>query len=92
MEKNQINSCPGKSRHINVRHFFVKDSIDKGEVRVEYFTTQLMLADYFTKPLIGKIFRKLRDVLMGYKYILELDPTILSSIKYRVGNHLKYSD
>ena len=29
---------------------------------------------------------------MGYKLILKLDPTISSSIKERVGNHIKYSD
>ena len=33
--------------------FFMKDRIDKGEVRVKYCPTHLMLADYFTKPLMG---------------------------------------
>ena len=35
MLKNGRNSCTGNSRHINIRYFFVKDRIDKKEVRVE---------------------------------------------------------
>ena len=28
-----------------------------------------MVADYFTKPLQGQLFRDMRDVIMGYKDI-----------------------
>ena len=63
----------------------MKDRIDKGEMRVEYCPTHLMLADLFTKPLMGELFRKLRDVIMVYTYIFDLDPTLLQSIKERVG-------
>ena len=35
IENNEQNSCTGKSRHIHIRYFFVKDRIDKGEMRVE---------------------------------------------------------
>ena len=31
-----------------------------------------MLADFFTKPLQGSLFRKLRDALLGYKNVREL--------------------
>ena len=51
--KNERNSCTGNSRHI---HFFVKDHIDKEEIRVEYCPTSIMLADFFTKPLQGTLF------------------------------------
>ena len=53
MENNGKKSCTGNSRHIHIRYFFVKDRIDKGEMRVEYCLTHLMLADFFTKPLMG---------------------------------------
>ena len=52
--------------------FFVKDRIDKGEVRVEYCNTELMLADYFTKTLQGRLFHKFWDVIMGFKHISTL--------------------
>ena len=32
-----------------------------------------MIADFFTKPLQGKLFRKFRDIILGYKHIRELD-------------------
>ena len=64
--------------------FFVKDRIDKGELKVEYCPTLLMIADYFTKPLMGARFRELRDVIMGYKSIYDLNPKWLQPIKERV--------
>ena len=65
--------------------FLREDRIDKGEMRVEYCPTHLILADFFTKTLMGELFRKLRDVIMGYTSIFDLDPTLLQSIKERVG-------
>ena len=72
MEKNGRNSCTGNSRHINVRYFWVKDRIDKGEVRVEYLPTHLMLADYYTKPLMGSKFNLLREYIMGWRAVSDL--------------------
>ena len=50
----------------------MKDRIDKGKMKVEYCPIHLMLVDLFAKPLMGKIFRKLRSVIMGYTSIPEL--------------------
>ena len=69
MEKNGRNSCTGNSRHIHIRYFFVKDRVDKDEVIIKYCPTMDMLADFFTKPLQGKLFHKFRDVIMGWKHI-----------------------
>ena len=68
-KKNGRNSCTGNSCHIDIRYFFIKDRIDKGEVRVKYCGTDIMLADYFTKPLQGSLFHKFRNVIMGYHHI-----------------------
>ena len=84
MNINGRNSCTGNSRHINVHIFFVKDRIDKGELKVEYCPTLLMIADYFAKPLMGTRFRELRDVIMGHKLIYDLNPKWLQPIKERV--------
>ena len=72
MERNGRNSCTGNSRHINVRYFWIKDKIDQGEVKVEYLPTHLMVADFFTKPLVGALFHKLREYVMGWKPMSEL--------------------
>ena len=73
MLKNGRNSCTGNSRHINIRYTFVKDRIDKGELRIEHCPSTDMLADFFTKPLQGQLFKKFRDVIMGYKPISVLN-------------------
>ena len=72
MLKNGRNSCTGNSRHINIRYFFVKDRVDKKELRIEYCPSLIMLADFFTKPLQGHLFQKFREVIMGYKPISSL--------------------
>jgi hypothetical protein len=85
MEKNGRNSCTGNSRHINIRYFFVKDRVDKDEVKIEHCPTYRMLADFFTKPLQGKGFRAYQDVIMGYKHMKELNLLLPPSMKERVG-------
>ena len=54
-------------------------------MKVEYCQAYLMLENFFTKPLMGEMFRKSRRVIMGYTSIFYLDPTLLQSIKESVG-------
>jgi hypothetical protein len=65
LENNGRASSSKRTRHINVRYFFVTDRIKSKEVKVEYCPTGDMVADYFTKPLQGSAFRKLRDIIMN---------------------------
>ena len=65
LEKNGRGSSSKRTRHINIRYFFVTDRIKEGEMRVEYCPTGDMVADYFTKPLQGSLFRKMRDTIMN---------------------------
>jgi hypothetical protein len=39
-----------------------------------------MLADYFTKPLEGALFRKFRDVILGYKHVDSLSANMLDVV------------
>ena len=59
-------SASRRTRHINVRYFFIKERIDSGEIRVSYLPTEEMIADLLTKPIQGKLFVKLRDRLLGH--------------------------
>ena len=90
MEINGRNSCTGNSRHIEIKHFWVKDRVDKKEIEVRYCPTRMMLADYFTKALQGSLFRLFRDIIMGYTHIdtILLDPShpLKESIKSTVKN------
>jgi hypothetical protein len=65
MEKNGRQSAEQRSRHINIRYFFIKDKIDKGDFSLIYCPTGEMIADFFTKPQQGKMFTRFRDVVMG---------------------------
>ena len=65
--------------------FFVKDRINKGEFKVKYCPTRLMLTDYFTKPLVGEFFKGTRRVIMGNKSINNMNPVFLDKIKEHVG-------
>ena len=58
-------SSSGKSKHIHVRYFYVKQLIDDKQITVEHKPTELMLADILTKPLVGKLFIRLRAMLLN---------------------------
>jgi hypothetical protein len=65
LAKNGRGSSSKRTRHINIRYFFVADRIASKEVHVEYCPTGEMVADFFTKPLQGTLFRKFRDFIMN---------------------------
>ena len=65
LERNGKASSVKRTKHINVRYFFITDRISKGEVRVELCPTKDMVADFLTKPLQGANFRRFRDLIMG---------------------------
>ena len=67
MLKNGRSSTSSKSRHIHIRYFFTKDILEQNDVEVQYCATNQMIADYYTKPLQGKQFYTLRDLIMGTK-------------------------
>ena len=58
-------STASNTRHINIRYFFIKDRVDNEELKIEYLPTDEMIADFFTKPLQGESFRRLRDKILG---------------------------
>ena len=62
----------------------MKDHISKGVVRIKYCPTTLMLVDYFTKPLQGELFRRLKAVIIGHKHINDLVSDPEFSLKERV--------
>jgi hypothetical protein len=58
-------STSGRTRHVSIRYFFVKDRIVSEEVKLGYLNTESMVADFFTKPLQGSLFEKLRTAILG---------------------------
>ena len=66
LETNGKRSSSKMTQAIHIRYFFITDQIEKGNVTVEYCPTGDMVADFFTKPLQGKQFRKLKKLIMGH--------------------------
>lgn len=65
LEKNGRASSGKRTRHINIRYFFVTDRVKSGEVEIKYCPTDEMVRDYFTKPLQCSKFRKFRDAILN---------------------------
>ena len=62
IEKNGSVTSSERSRHINIRFFFIKDILRREGIEVKKNPTERMIADFFTKPLQGKW---LRDIVTG---------------------------
>ena len=55
IESNGQKSCGEKSRHIDIRYFFIKDIIRRENIELVHCPTERMIADYYTKPLQGSL-------------------------------------
>ena len=54
-----------RTRHIDVRFFFLHDRQRTGDVEIKYLPTERMITDILTKPLQGELFRQLRKELLN---------------------------
>jgi hypothetical protein len=50
----------GRAKHIKVRHHFLRDHVENGDIKMKYIDTERQLADIFTKPLDVTHFASLR--------------------------------
>ncbi|KAG3024865.1 hypothetical protein PC121_g24750 [Phytophthora cactorum] len=51
MTKNPVNH--GRAKHIDIKYHHIRDEVKRGEVKLEYCETSVMLADIMTKALPG---------------------------------------
>ena len=65
LEKNGRVSAGGRTKHLDVKYFYITDLVEKEEVKIEYCPTNKMTADYMTKPLHGSKFKIFRSEIMG---------------------------
>jgi hypothetical protein len=52
-----------RTKHIDIRHHFLRDHQQKGDIKVYHISIENQLADIFTKPLDEKTFCRLRSEL-----------------------------
>ena len=72
IEKNAQMSMSRKTKHMEIRYFYVKDRVTGNNMSIRYCPTEKMIADFFTKPLQGELFRKFRAVVMGHVHLNEV--------------------
>ena len=65
LEENGKASSGKRTRHFNIKYFYITDLIERGKVMIKYCPTDEMIADYMTKPLVGAKFAKFRTTIMG---------------------------
>ena len=73
LQDNQSTICLGnkgsataaRTRHINIRYFWITDYVERGEMCLEYMPTGDMIADGLTKPLQGEEFLRMRRLLLN---------------------------
>jgi hypothetical protein len=58
LEENGRASSSKRTRHLNIRYFFITDRVKSAEVGITYCPTENMTGDFFTKPLQGSLFKK----------------------------------
>jgi hypothetical protein len=65
LQKNGKLSSGKRTRHFDIKLFYITDLISRGEVDVRYCPTDEMIADYMSKPLVGTKFRIFRDLIIN---------------------------
>ena len=65
LQENGCKNAGKRSRHPNMRFFFVTNQKAKGNINIEYCPTDQMKGDYMTKPLNGKKFTGFRQDIMN---------------------------
>jgi hypothetical protein len=100
LEKNGKASSSKRTKHVNIRYFFITDHVNKGDISLVWCPTGDMIEDFMTKPLQGALFQKFRDQIMGVvpaqdpgpgKTITKIDELNTHTVKPTKGNELKPS-
>jgi hypothetical protein len=58
-------------RHVERRHYFLRDHVEKRDIEMRYIDTERQLADIFTKPLDSSRFANLQgEIGVCHPYVL----------------------
>jgi hypothetical protein len=66
--KNGRLSSGKRTKHLEIRYFFVKDLLDRGIITLSHCLSGNMIADFFTKPIQGQRFQVLRNLILNIDY------------------------
>ena len=54
-----------RTKHIERRHYFVRERVESLEISVPFVRSEQNMADFFTKPLAAAAFFRLRNLIMN---------------------------
>ena len=60
--------CASNSKHIDVRHHFLRELVSRGEFDIVAVESEQQHADFLTKALAGPVFRFHRDFVMDFLF------------------------
>ena len=64
LERNSRSSSMKQTKHMNIRYFYVMEQVKKKAIHVTHCPTEEMVSNFFTKPLQGSLFIKMRSYIM----------------------------
>ena len=67
MAKNPVNN--NRTRHIALKHHFIRDAVEDGEIKLVFCPSEDQVADIFTKALPKQRFQQLREALGIRQYV-----------------------
>ena len=65
LERNGRSSSTKRTKHMNIRYFYVTEQVRKKAIHVTHCPMEEMVGDFFTKPLQGSLFIKMCYYIMG---------------------------
>jgi hypothetical protein len=65
LEMNGKTGSGKRTRHLDIKYFYITDLIERKEVTLQYCPANAMLANYFMKPLTGFKFQKFCNTVMN---------------------------
>ena len=65
LSTNGRHSSGKKTRHIEIRYYFITDHVRRKNIKIAYCPTEEMVSDFFTKPLQGTQFRRFRNFILN---------------------------
>ena len=91
LERNGRQSSTKRTKHMDIRYFYVGDHVQNKTLSLQHCPTDEMLADYFTKPLQGSLFLWLRNHIMGAEFA-DGDPQTQRSVLGKGDSHGEMSE
>ena len=63
--RNGRRSSTKRTKHMDIRYFYVTEQVGRKTIHVTHCPIEEMVGDFFTKPLQGSLFLKMRNYIMG---------------------------